>query len=358
MIFTVRQSSAWHFYYFYYLDLSVLRVVGLVLAIFFALSAAAWSETEYLVDPAGTDAEIGRWLAPHVVVIDRDAVPLDLLYVHLPGSRDVPASSRRILHHGAALGYPAIGLRYPNSWAVFNLCTSSGDARCFEDVRLEIIDGIDRTDLVDVGPADCITNRLQRLLVFLAGAYPDDGWARFLDRQGEVEWSKVVLSGHSQGAGHAVMLAKIHRVARVGLLAGPTDYSNSFDRPADWLAKVGLTPAEDHWGFGHVDDTLVPEDHLLAIWRDLGMGAFGEAVTVDATSPPYDGSHMLFTAAESGFLGGLAAHASVVIDLFTPTFDDGSARFGVVWETMLFPEGVAARRGAAFLRPGRRVMPR
>lgn len=336
----------------------VLRGASLVVAILFALAAAARSQTEYLVDPAETDAEIGRWLAPHVVVIDRDTVPIDLLYVHLPGSRDVPASSRRILHHGAALGYPAIGLRYPNSWAVYNLCTSSSDPRCFDDVRLEIIDGIDRTDLVDVGSADCIINRLQRLLEFLAGAFPEDGWERFLDGEGEVEWSKVVVSGHSQGAGHAAMLAKIHRVARVGLLAGPTDYSSFFGRPADWLAEAGLTPAGDHRGFGHVDDTLVPEDHLLAIWGDLGMAAFGGAVTVDATSPPYDGSHMLFTASAPGFLGGLAAHASVVIDLFTPTLDDGSARFGVVWETMLFPEGVAARRGAAFLRPGRRVMPR
>jgi hypothetical protein len=333
-------------------------VASLALAILFALSTAARSQTEYLVDPAVTDPEIGRWLAPHVVVIDRDAAPVELLYVHLPGSRDVPASSRQILHHGAGLGYPAIGLRYPNSWAVYNLCTSSSDPDCFEDVRLEIIDGIDRTDLVDVGPADCITNRLQRLLVYLAEVFPDDGWGRFLDEGGEVEWSKVVLSGHSQGAGHAAMLAKIHRVVRVGLLAGPTDFSSSFDRPSEWLAGAGPTPAEDYRGFGHVDDALVPEDHLLAIWRDLGMAAFGGPVSVDAASPPYDGSHMLFTAAAPGFLGGLAAHASVVIDLFTPIFGDGSARFAVVWETMLFPEGVAARRMPAVLRPDRRVMPR
>jgi len=163
-------------------------------------ASTAWSQTEYLVAPRDTDEEIDSWLAPHVVEIDRSVDPRDVVHIHIPGSYGVPTDSTLILKHAARKGYPSIGLRYPNSWTVYTLCTWSADPGCFEDVRLEILDGIDRTDVVDISPANSITNRVVKLLEYLDREHPDDDWRRFLDEYGDVAWSKVVVSGHSQGA--------------------------------------------------------------------------------------------------------------------------------------------------------------
>lgn len=335
----------------------VVRVAGLVVAVLCALCPALWSQTEYLVDPVDTDPEMDQWLSPHVVAIRRSVEPLDLLYLHIPGSFDVPTSSKKILRHAARMGYPAIGLRYPNSWTVYTLCTSSSDPECFENVRLEILDGMDRSDEVEISTANSISNRLVKLLQHLDMIFPDDEWGRFLDQGGGVLWSKVVVSGHSQGAGHAAMIGHVHRVHRVGMLAGPPDFSTYFDEPAGWLTEPGATEAESYYGFGHLEDGLVPEDNLLAIWGALGLEDFGGAVLVDGSAPPFSGSHMLFTEAFPAFPGLASRHNSVVLDRYTPQGEDGNPRFAPVWDEMLFPEGVAARRSIAVRRAGRRVAP-
>lgn len=317
----------------------------------------AWSQTEYLVAPRDTDEEIDSWLAPHVVEIDRTVAPGDLLYVHIPGSYDVPANSTLILKHAARQGYPSIGLRYPNSWTVFTLCSSSADPECFEKVRLEILDGEDRTDIVDISEANSITNRIVRLLEYLDRELPDDGWRRFLTEGGEVAWSKVVVSGHSQGAGHAAMIAHIHRVSRVGMFAGPPDFSFFFDRPPEWLSDPGETPGDVHFGFGHTEDSLVPEHRLVEIWTALGLSAYGNPVSVDELDPPYGRSRMLFTSADPAVSGLIRNHNSVVVDRETPKGTDGAPLFDVVWDVMCFPDGSPENPGTRILRPGRRVTP-
>ena len=157
-----------------------------------------WSQTEYLVSPADTDPEIDSWLSDHVIEIDRTAIPRDVLLVHLPGSYDAPTSSKLLLRHAARKGVPAIGLRYPNSVIVTAPCMFSSDPSCFEKARLEILDGIDRSDIVDVSQANSITNRVVKLLEYLDQEHPDDGWGRFMRRDCSVFWSKVIVSGHSQ----------------------------------------------------------------------------------------------------------------------------------------------------------------
>ena len=156
--------------------------------------AVCWSQTEYLITANQTDQEIDEWLQPHVIEIDRTAQPQDLLVVHFPGSFDVPTNSKLVLQHAARRGYPAIGLRYPNSWTVNSLCSSSTDPDCFEKVRMEILDGTDRTDILSVTEANSITNRLVKLLQYLESEFPDDDWGRFLSAGGDVMWSKIVVA--------------------------------------------------------------------------------------------------------------------------------------------------------------------
>ncbi len=332
-------------------------VAGLMTAGALLLAAGApvaWSQTEYLVSPRDTDEAIDSWLAPHVVEIDRTARAEDLLFLHFPGSYDVPSDSKLILKQAARLGYPAIGLRYPNSWTVYTLCAASSDPECFEKVRLEILDGVGRTDKVEISAANSIANRVVKLLAYLVELYPDDGWDRFLGEDGMIIWEKVVVSGHSQGAGHAAMIAKVYRVSQVGMFAGPPDYSMVFGTPPDWLSSAGETPQGRFFGFGHSDDGLVPERQLIEIWTALGMSAFGPPASVDDLEPPFERSHMLFSSAEPAALSLIANHNAVVVDRETPKREDGTPLFDVVWDVMCFSENQSGQ----VRRSGRRVRPR
>ena len=278
-----------------------------------------------------------------------------MLLVHLPGSYDQPTSSKLILQHAARAGVPAIGLRYPNSVIVTAPCMFSSDPECFEKARMEILDGIDRSDIVDVSEANSITNRLVKLIEHLDQEHPNDEWGRFLKKDGTVFWSKIVVSGHSQGAGHAAMVAHVHRVFRVGMFAGPPDYSSYYDAPAEWLSQPGATRVGAIFGFGHARDTLVPADNLEKIWKALGLGKFGQPVSVDDFGPPFLGSHMLFTNADPASFGLIAHHNSVVLDRQTPKAADGFPRFADVWEFMCFPDGMPYYRDLRIRRSGKRL---
>lgn len=319
--------------------------------------AVCWSQTEYLITADQTDQEIGEWLQPHVIEIDRTAQPQDLLVVHFPGSFDVPTNSKLVLQHAARRGYPAIGLRYPNSWTVNSLCSSSTDPDCFEKVRMEILDGTDRTDILSITEANSITNRLVKLLQYLESEFPDDDWGRFLSAGGDVMWSKILVAGHSQGAGHAAMVAHVHRVVRVAMFAGVTDYSTYSGEPPAWLSDAGATPIDVHYGFGHTQDSLVPESRLIEIWTALGLAEMGQPVNVDGASPPFGNSHMLFTTAQPAAVGSYQFHNSVIMDDYTPRRVDDTPLFAEVWDLMLFPDDSSSNPGVRVRRPARRVKP-
>jgi hypothetical protein len=44
-----------------------------------------------------------------------------------------------------------------------------------------MLDGDDRSELVQVSPADGIVNRLTKVLELLARDYPQEGWSQFLE---------------------------------------------------------------------------------------------------------------------------------------------------------------------------------
>lgn len=162
---------------------------------------------EHVVAPAATDGNIDNWLDDHYAYRDTRVAPRNRLLVHLPGSFGVPVNSRRYLREVAAAGDHVIGLRYPNTWEVLDLCADATDLACFENVRREIIDGSDRSSLVAVNGTNAIINRLTKLLMHLAQSYPAEDWGQFLNA-GEPNWPLIAISGHSQGAGHAAVMGK------------------------------------------------------------------------------------------------------------------------------------------------------
>lgn len=174
----------------------------------------------------------------HQVFWDVQAALKARLAVFLPGTGALPSDYPGYLRHGASRGYHVIGLSYPNPESVRVICNRvAGDATCAGNVREEMLTARNVSDLVATVTADAIEQRLLDLLKFLRRHRPDQPWSQYLTSSETVDWSKVSVSGHSQGAGHAGYIGKTRRVS----------YVRSTGRCHDHRRAVFGQPAPDHW---------------------------------------------------------------------------------------------------------------
>ena len=252
------------------------------------------------------------------------------LFVFLPGTGGIPHSVRDILREGAVRGYHVAGLDYVNGTEVNAYCALSSDPGCWGDVRNEIVYGTDSSPLLAVAPADSIVARLTALLSYLNTAYPSEGWGQFL-AAGSPVWSKIVVGGHSQGAGHAAYLAKSQSLAGICTFDSPDD-GNGIAGPASWLSEPNATPVQRLYGFTNQDDAVAGFAGVTRDWSLLGFP--GSPYDVDASRPPYGSSHQLYTVASSAVTSD--THGYTVVDAATP-LAGGVPAFTPVWDTICFP---------------------
>lgn len=293
-----------------------------------AQPGASQGRIERWIFPADTDPAIDQWLEPHFVSRHSGPPARDRLFVFLAGSYALPAVYQDIVRTAADEGFPAVGLRYPNSWSVnLDLCGFSTDRDCHEKARLEILDGVDASGLIEVTPVNSLSNRLVRLLEYLDGLEPEAGWSSYV-RNGRPVWERMIIAGHSQGGGHAAFIASRHEVGRVVMFAGGADlfFGRGF---APWLGSH-VTPSDRYWGFVHLQDTA---QAFLGAWQILGLGEFGAPVSVDAAVLPYGGSHQLLTGLAPAVPGEY--HAAVVADAFTPRDALGRPVYLPVWRYLM-----------------------
>ncbi len=291
---------------------------------------------EHIVAPQATDPAIDQALDDHYAWLDTTARWNHKLFVFLPGGRQRPAMFQLVPQEAARLGYHVIGLMYPNSVQLGAVCLGVPDPNaCYENARLEIVDGVDRSDVVDVNQANSIDNRLTKLLEFLAAQYPAEGWSRFLAND-KPKWSQIAVGGHSQGGGEAAMTAKIHVVARVVLFSSVVDRIGT--QAAPWVV-THVTPSERYWGLAHDRDGNFPA--IRASWDSIGMAAFGpEVIAPEASEPPYGFTHMLVTEVVpiGGFVG-TNAHGAPSNDLNTPLGPGGTPLLRDAWRYLLTARG-------------------
>lgn len=310
---------------------------GVLLAL---LTAAAGSEAavlERFIDPTVTDPAIRPLLElpgaatrrlDHFVTLDPSARN-GLLYVHLVGSGGVPENSQQYARHVAAQGYHVISLAYPNWPSVGELTAGLGDGAAPGAVREERLFGIDASPLVDVDVANSVVNRLQRLLDYLHQQHPDEGWSRFRAGDG-VAWRRLVVGGHSQGAGHAAYLALRFELAGAVLLGGPGDFVAGVGL-ADWLSTPSATPAGRFRSFVHaLDDSY---DAYQAAQGALGLAAFGAVEDVDVLAPLPWASHRLTSTRLDVPNGNY--HGAVVTDRNLPLGPDGAPAYAEAWRYLL-----------------------
>lgn len=278
--------------------------------------------------PQATDASLTGWRDPHLVAYPLQPAKNPHLWVFFGGSYGRPQRQTALIEHIASLGHWAINLRYPNDWTIGGLSRRTNAAHVHEDLRLQILDGRDRTGLLDLPWQDCIHNRLQKLLVWLKARKPANGWEQFLDDE-LPRWDRLAAAGHSQGGGHAAILGKTIRLERVVMLAAPADCVEA-EGPAPWLSRPGATSSDSYFGFAHLRDPAI--ERILAGWRAIGMGHHGAPVRIEQSQPPYDGSHQLVTDVE---MDEGRHHGSVAVDRSVPINRDGTSPFSPVW-TQLF----------------------
>lgn len=310
-------------------------VAGIAIAPGAAMSPVAAEPAplvQHLVAPQATDPAIDRALADHYVWLDTSARGNRTLLVFMPGTTGQPFRNQRFQQEAARLGYHVIGLMYQNDLAVDVACKGSPDRDCSAKMRHEIVDGIDRSSIVTVTPANGIDNRLSRLLHYLDHHFRHEGWSQFLRADGTPEWSRIVVGGQSQGSGQAAMIGKLRLVRRVLMFSGPPD-ARVPDAVDAWVS-IGATPAARYFALYHQRD-----QYLAGIRANLAAFAlerFGVPVIVELSDPPYNGTHILVTDLRPT-LGYDAPnpHQSTANDRNTPLGPAGTPLLRDAWRYML-----------------------
>lgn len=222
----------------------------------------------HVVKPSETDPAITRFDDSHIVMFNRNAAEHSRLVVFMTGTGGKPEGARGFLSVLANQGFRVIGLAYNDEPAVVQVCPQNPDPNCSAQFRQKRIFGDDVTSVVDNTPSEAILSRLVKLLQFLKAQYPAENWGEYLDGSGP-DWSKIVISGQSQGAGMAAFIAKQKLVARVVLFSSPWDFSGRARILAPWIATPSVTPPERWFAEYHqremTADLLAKSYQLLAI---------------------------------------------------------------------------------------------
>ena len=197
---------------------------------------------------------------------------------------------------------------------------TSDEQACHGDILQERIYGDDASAEVEVNEANSVVARTALLLAHLDGLYPDENWGQFL-QDGAPIWSKVALSGASQGGKTATYLSRDLEVGRAVLLnAMGSAFRGSGDTPVivgPWSTLPRATPAERTYGIWHAGEAANEYAPVLLAYH--GVDVLGGTVDVEDTALPFDCTHMLRTTgtpAENNpdAIAGCDAHKSVGAD--------------------------------------------
>jgi len=331
-------------------------VAAIIVAIICGGAKSADAITTTLVEPSLTGVGIIRETNTdryHRVVLPDDLRLGRPLVVVLPGTGQAPERYDDFTARAAELGYPAVNLRYLNAFTVASVCQQSTDPDCFWQIRGEIIFGAGVPDPqgvayssagATVDAANSIVGRLIALIDYLAAGDPN--WNRFLiddptsqyvaTHRGPVRLDsrKLILTGHSQGGGHAALWGMRAPVDRVVMLSSPDD--TGLFGTASWVLSTSATPLDRFWGLRNFKEGSLGQ-HEPLVWDALGGGGVGAGDDIssadvgDGSGNP-NGSHRLVITIDLG--SDSANHNSTAMD------DRYLPGAPVAWTYLLTVDGV------------------
>ena len=237
--------------------------------------------------------------------------PSGVLVVLLNGSGGSPGqmaidASRNLFTAAAESGDHVLAVAYRSDLAVAQLCGPRPE--CYGATRGTLLTGVFQpgadASLADIREDEGIVPRIDAALRVLQASRPGAGWASFIAdpgagaAAGRIVWQRLVVSGHSQGGGHAAYLGKLFPVLRVVQFSSTCDAPAGV--PAPWTAAGSgwaTSPAAAFFGlsaptvFAHGipsgGDLNCP--YHVAVWQALGMSPSHQAD--DAASCPGIGAH-------------------------------------------------------------------
>lgn len=299
---------------------------------------------EVLFRPSITDAAITQFNDRHFAVVDPAVASRARLVLFLPGTGAPPFLYREFARNAADLGFHSLGLMYPNDSAINVLCEQYApvDPDAAGNARLEVIDGINRVNFLAVDGTNSIQNRLLKALQYLNNTYPTQGWGQYYTGT-TVLWSKLIVSGHSQGAGMAALVAKTRVTDRCIMFTGMDWWAGgSPPRPYNWMSTVPLTPVDRWYLIAHERDQLLGFSEMQVAATALDVSRYGACVRVETSlSPNYGGRHFLSTNLEPAPAQPTSYHGCPVVDAATPMQPSGTATTPVLkpaWDYMLLHE--------------------
>lgn len=239
--------------------------------------------------PSTTDNTINEFNLRHYI-FKSDAPAKNALVVFIPGTFRQPNNYQYLMEQVALMGYHVIGIGYKYDPAVNPLCRPTGDITCHWRARMETIDGTDRHASVSVNPANSILNRLLKALQYFATKYPTGGWSQYYSGN-QLEWNKIIVSGHSQGASLAAIMGKQFPVKKV-VMWSVMDFLDNGSIP-DWVNNT--TGHDKYYAFIHVKDEQIPFSKAQVGWENLGMSQDGAMISADCNTAPFNNTHILYT---------------------------------------------------------------
>lgn len=288
---------------------------------------------EYWVYPSTTDPAITTFNATHFVSVQTGAVLKNVLFVNIPGTNRTPSQCKVIAQKAVSLGYHAISLTYPNTTAGNPLCGPTGDITCHSRLRREVIDGIDRHPSIAITPTNSIINRLTKLIAYMAKVQPTQGWGQYLLSSGQIDWTKVIIAGHSQGGALAGVIGRFYPVKRV-IMFSMVDFLNNGAIP-DWEK---LTANNDkYYSLINMNDELVPWAKVNAVWTATGWKSYGNYLSVDWNAPPYKNTHLLISTYKPTSTSLDPYHNMTGVDSYFPKLSTGKYVYEKAWEYLLKP---------------------
>ncbi len=296
-------------------------------------SSAPGQLIEHKVLPSATSIAISSFNNEHYVYLDTRATAKNKLFVFLPGTSGSPAFYTLIVKKAAALGYHSIGLMYPNGSDLYVAAGSNADNTAFEKGRKEIFEGTDQLAAVNVNADNCIKTRLIKLLQYMQAQHPTENWQQFL-LGSDVNWSKVVVAGHSQGGGHAFFIAKQVAVDRAISFAS-IDWNSLFNISASWVSQPGATPVSKFYSVNHPLDEIFNYSNVQTQLNDMNLP--GTPVNIGSDVPPYNASHRLVTTALPALLVIFPNHNLACLDQYVPKTVSGDVdpAFVKCWDYLM-----------------------
>ncbi|MFM7709970.1 MAG: BPSS1187 family protein [Ferruginibacter sp.] len=268
----------------------------------------------YSVTPATVGTGINGFTNEHLVYYDTRVASKNKLVVFLPGTTGFPGAYTEFSKRAAALGYHSIGLMYPNSTDLYTTAAVSTDLTLFGKARQEIFTGQDLASGIQVDTNNCIRARLHRLLSYLSVQYPNQNWRQYLSGN-DINWGAVIITGHSQGGGHALYIAKKVPVYRAVSFCS-MDWNTVLGTHASWVYEAGQTPADRLYTMNHNGDEIFD---FADVQTQMGiLGIPGTYTDIQQTGTPFGNSHRLYTRISSGLSVLFPNHNVSILDAYIP----------------------------------------